>query len=409
MNSFRPTWVSILTGLILLCSCSEGGLDTPSSGARPEPLPNLFSQWLGVSQEAVDAKLATAWRHFFEGDSETERVYYEVPEDMAYIWDVGSNDVRSEGMSYGMMIAVQMDQQEAFNRLWKWAVTHMRHESGPLEGYFAWHCDLEGNRLSEGPAPDGEEWFAMALYFASGRWGDGEGIFNYRKEADAILYAMPRRDPHDHYIPMFDREEAMIRFVPNRDWTRVTDPSYHLPAFYELWARWAATDRELWQRAAEVSRAYFKEVAHPQTGLMPDYATFEGEAYVWNGHEDFRFDAHRTLQNVALDWAWWRDDPWAQEWCNRVLGFFETFEDYVPNQMALDGTPLSDSGSTSLESMAAVAAFAADRELAEPWVRNLWEMEPPTGQWRYYNGMLYFLALLQVSGEFKAYAPEGLE
>lgn len=36
-------------------------------------------------------------------------------------------------------------------------------------------------------APDGEEFFAMALFFASKRWGDGEGIFNYSKEARAIL------------------------------------------------------------------------------------------------------------------------------------------------------------------------------------------------------------------------------
>lgn len=31
---------------------------------------------------------------------------------------------------------------------------------------------------------------------------------------------------------------------------------------------------------------------------------------------------------------------------------------------------------------------------------------PPSGQYRYYDGMLYFMALLHVSGEFQAYAPQ---
>jgi len=38
---------------------------------------------------------------------------------------VKHNDVRSEGMSYGMIIAVLLDKQEEFDRLWKWAVQHM--------------------------------------------------------------------------------------------------------------------------------------------------------------------------------------------------------------------------------------------------------------------------------------------
>ncbi len=44
-----------------------------------------------------------------------------------YILDVGDNDVRTEGMSYGMMVAVQRDNRTAFDALWKWATTHMRH------------------------------------------------------------------------------------------------------------------------------------------------------------------------------------------------------------------------------------------------------------------------------------------
>jgi len=45
----------------------------------------------------------------------------------------------------------------------------------------------DGTPNDETPAPDGEEYYTMALYFASGRWGNGAGIYNYRAEADRLL------------------------------------------------------------------------------------------------------------------------------------------------------------------------------------------------------------------------------
>lgn len=36
--------------------------------------------------------------------SDEERIYHPVGEDMAYIVDTGNIDVRTEGMSYGMMM-----------------------------------------------------------------------------------------------------------------------------------------------------------------------------------------------------------------------------------------------------------------------------------------------------------------
>lgn len=113
--------------------------------------------------------------------------YHEAGGDMAYLEDTGNHDVRTEGMSYGMMVCVQMDKKAEFDRLWKWVRTYMYIPAGPCRNYFAWSCSTDGTHNAEGPAPDGEEYFAMALFFASARWGDGEGIFAYSKEAKAIL------------------------------------------------------------------------------------------------------------------------------------------------------------------------------------------------------------------------------
>ena len=119
--------------------------------------------------------------------SEEERFYHEAGADMGYMEDTGNHDVRTEGMSYGMMVCVQMNRKQEFDRLWKWVRTYMYIEDGPGKNYFVWSCAVDGTRNADGPAPDGEEYCAMALFFASKRWGDGEGIFNYSSEARAIL------------------------------------------------------------------------------------------------------------------------------------------------------------------------------------------------------------------------------
>jgi len=376
------------------------------------PLPrDLFGLYLHESPAAVDARIAAVWAQFTTGDPANQRLYFEVADDLACVVDVGSNDVRSEGMSYGMMIAVQLDDQVRFNRLWKWAKTYMAHPAGPRGGYFAWQCRRDGSIIDPGSASDGEEWFTMALFFASHRWGDGAGIFDYGAEAQALLRAMRNNDRGGDITAIFRPDQKQVVFAPTSDGSLLTDPSYHLPAFTELWARWDADPegRGFWREVTTTSREFFRKTAHPVTGLMPEYAHFDGSPFTnlryGAGKGDFRFDAWRTLANVALDHSWWAADPWQVEQSNRVLGFLTTFGESCPNQFTLEGRPLSEGSSVGLTAMAAVAGLAADGEPARVFVERLWQAPIPEGRWRYYDGMLYLLGLLQASGRFHIFNP----
>lgn len=375
-----------------------------------QPASNLFQTLLGKSETELDAKVDAAWQSLFNGNDDSERVYYPVGSDMAYIADVGSNDVRSEGMSYGLMIAVQLDKRAEFDRLWKWCKTYMYHASGPRRGYFAWQCKFDGTQIDPGSASDGEEWFAMALLFASHRWGDGDGIFNYGGEAQLLLREMIHKRSTNGVTAIFDRKEHQVVFAPSAAASKFTDPSYHLPAFYELWAEWAAEprDRVFWKKTALVSREFLRRTANPQTGLMPEYANFDGSPHngMGEGKQDFRFDAWRTLANVGLDHAWFPTDGWATEQSNRVLRFLASQGPVIPNQFTLEGKPLSKDSSVGLSAMAAVAGLAADPDVARPFVQHLWDAPIPTGHWRYYNGVLYFLGLMETGGRFKIYPPQ---
>ena len=95
-------------------------------------------------------------------------------------------------MSYGMMIAVQMNKKREFDAIWNWTNTHMlvTDPANPSNGYFAWSMNVDGTPRSDSPAPDSKEYLAMSLYFAANRWGSGRGIYDYKAQADRILSLM---------------------------------------------------------------------------------------------------------------------------------------------------------------------------------------------------------------------------
>ncbi len=389
--------------------------DIPEPPAAPVPVGgvaynnsyrNLFME-LGHTEEEIDAKVEEAWQKFFYG-TEEERIYYPVEPDMAYIYTADTDDVRSEGMSYGMMICVQMDKQEEFDRLWKWATTYMRHDSGEFKDYFAWKCSASGNKMENTPAPDGEEYFATALLFASARWGDGEGIYDYGGEAQKLLDAMRYHDNGSVTVnSIFNAQYKMPVFCPIGSAMNHTDPSYHLPAFYEVWALYDEEHSDFWIEAAEASRQHFKDTTNQTTGLGPDYANYDGSATGGN-HADFRFDAWRIAANIACDYSWWGKDTWATTHADRIQGFFagQGVEDYG-NQWSLDGKMLDKDHSPGLVAMNATAGLAASNKQAWAFLENFWNIAPTTGKYRYYDGCLYMMGLLHCSGKFRAYLPNG--
>jgi oligosaccharide reducing-end xylanase len=371
---------------------------------------NLFIELLDKSEAEVQLKIDFAFNQLFYGNDSTQRIYYPVGSDMAYIEDINNQDVRTEGMSYGMMISVQLDKKEEFDRLWKWAKTFMQHKDGPAKDYFAWHCKTNGEILSSTSASDGEEWFVMALFFASARWGDGDGIYNYKLEAQIILNAMLTKtessDDRNVITNMFNKNEKQVVFVPDGSADYFTDPSYHLPHFYELWSRWADKENQFWSEVAITSRDYFKKAVNPKTGLAPDYTKFDGAPYdPWGGgHDKFQYDAWRVISNIAVDYLWFAKDNWEVTECNKLLNFFyskgiNTYGDLY----TLDGQQFSDEHSKGLIAMNAVACLTSTNENRKDFVEQLWNVEIPTGQYRYYGGMLYMLGLLQVSGNFRIY------
>ncbi|HSY73655.1 MAG TPA: glycosyl hydrolase family 8, partial [Alloacidobacterium sp.] len=385
---------------------------------------NLFAE-SGHSEKEIDAKIQAAFQQLFHGDAATQTVFYPAGKNangpLAYLTDFANHDVRTEGMSYGMMIAVQLDKKVEFDALWNWAKTYMyiSDPNHPSYGYFSWSNKTDGTPNEETAAPDGEEYFVMALYFADARWGSGAGIYNYKQQADELLTTMRHRAVKSgptRFGPRtvgneVNEEAKMIRFVPGVERGNFTDPSYHLPAFYELWARWGPVeDRQFWAEAAAASRSFFPKTANAATGLAPAYANFDGTPHATRFPQSaiFGFDSWRTASNWSVDWSWWQKSPEEQELSDRIQAFFaaQGISDYG-DVYTLDGKEIEARHSTGLVATNAVASLAAtDTKRSRQFVEALWNAPIPSGQQRYYDGMLYIMSLMHAGGRFRIWAPK---
>lgn len=367
---------------------------------------NLFAEY-GYSHEDIQAKLEHTWNEIFHGDDDT-RIYHESGEDSAYMLDTGNLDVRTEGMSYGMMMAVQMNKQEIFDRLWQWSVRHMYMDSGKNAGYFAWSCQPDGTKNAYGPAPDGEEFYAMALLFASHRWGDREAPFNYKEQARQLLSTCIHKGEQGDGYPMWNPDNKLIKFIPDCEFS---DPSYHLPHFYELFALWAnEEDHAFWKEAAEASRQYLHISCHPVTGLAPEYAHYDGTPNNDRGFGHFFSDSYRVAANIGIDYEWFAADPWQVGAATRIQTFFADKDPADYRRYTIAGEPFEEKslhpvGLLATNAMASLASSERHKELAQDTVNLLWKTPLRTGSRRYYDNCLYLFSMLALSGNYKIWFP----
>ncbi len=484
-NSFPTIALSAVAALALSLApgvTSAANAPEDGSGAYVTGVyRNLFVE-AGHSPAEVKARVDAAFQQLFHGEpgdapsrTNGQAVYYEVAGDsngpMAYITDIKHNDVRTEGMSYGMIICAELDKKKEFDALWNWSRHYLYHTDPTDPGYrfYAWQARTNGDRMSQGIAPDGEQYYTMALFFAANRWPGGTGIYDYKAQALQLLHDLRHREwiigmqpPINRggrgggggggfggglaaagtnagatnrgrgfgggrggpigSGPLFDEATRIVLFSPESRNTNAmtggyTDPSYHLPGFYELWARWGAPeDRDFWMGAAQASREYLSKVANPVTGLTPHDSAFDGSIRGgggFGGAPHYDYDACRTAGNWSVDWSWWGKDPRERDLSDKLQAFFESKGmDTYGCQYTLDGQPYPANRPDTRHAQGVVgvnaeASLAAkDPARSKEFVEALWNTPTPDGLERYYEGLLYMMAMLHCSGEFQIIQPK---
>jgi oligosaccharide reducing-end xylanase len=359
-----------------------------------------------------------------------------------------------------MMVAVQMGEKDIFDRLWRWTRKYMQHQKGIREGYFAWSCKTDGTRNSDGAASDGELYFITSLIFASNRWGNDTGI-NYKAEAKRILdciqpkeytpepprqgfggfggFGQQQQGPQKMYL--IDPETRLITFTPDGWGQRFTDPSYHIPAFYEVWAKWGDDGRsEFWMDCAKKSREFLHKCIDEKTGLNGDQCQYDGSemeaprfpgmpqnpqgAPRRNGNNNFRYDSWRVPMNITLDYEWSaKDAAWQHQYGEKIQNFFysqgvNTFLDQYRKDGSLpEGNEILGAGgfrklrhSIGLVSTVAAASILCKHEKSKEFVDALWNAkhEPFEDGYfdAYYDGLLRLFAFMHLSGNYRIVEPK---
>ena len=103
---------------------SEGSINTGI-------YPNYLSE-IGISDGQAAELVEQAFQTIFF-DPEENFCHHTDPDAWCMV-DTGNVDARTEGMSYGMMMCVQMDRKDIFDRLWMFCDRYMRMNEGPNAG-----------------------------------------------------------------------------------------------------------------------------------------------------------------------------------------------------------------------------------------------------------------------------------
>jgi oligosaccharide reducing-end xylanase len=358
-----------------------------------------FKTFLGKTDKDIQDKLDELWNHYFGGQND-KTVYYE-DNDGGYIVDINNNDIRSEGMSYGMMISVQTNHREQFDKLWKWAKKHMwSNPSSGGSGYFAWQANRDGSVRDWGNAPDGEIYFMMSLLFAAHRWND-EG---YMRDAQSILKACWKGNGQS----LYSEQSFIATFQPSDGNNTWGDASYSLPAFVDLFSRWSTTNTDKWKKATKATRDHIYNSANPKSGLCSDYSNFDGTPHhaFSDNSTKYAFDAIRCPMNYGMDSYLFGVDMERQTKIAKVITDFFERDGYRHGHFNWDGTSGYGDFTIGQAGANAVATYAlleeeSYKDLVKKVLQKAWDSKPIVGSQRYYDGLVHYLAMLHLTGNFK--------
>ena len=204
------------------------------------------------------------------------------------------NDTVSEGISYGMLFAVYMNDKATFDAIWKYEQKHLN-----THGLMNWHISSGGTTAGANSATDADEDMAFALVMADKQWG------GYATTATTMLTTVAMYD--------FGTDGT----IKGGDFYVAVNPSYIAPAFYRVFAAYVtdATQRTRWMTILDKSYEILGMVQNTTSGLVPDWSA--GPAT----NTSYGYDATRTPFRIALDYCW-SGDARAKTFSMRIGTFF---------------------------------------------------------------------------------------
>jgi endo-1,4-beta-D-glucanase Y len=263
-----------------------------------------------------------------------------------------ANSTVSEGIGYGMIIAVYMNDQSLFDDLWNYEQQHLDSMTGLMNWYInAAGTDIGHNPDGNGPATDADEDMAWALVMADRQWG-GKGSLA-KAYLDTAKDVIQRIWDHEIYA------SKLIMPGPwGGGWDKV-NPSYFAPAYYRVFAKVSGDTR--W--STDVIKTVYDTITNSlntangnaSNGLVPAWCTSDGvpngNALATGNPTNYQYDACRTPFRIGIDYCLF-GEMLAHDYAAKTSTFFSG----IGAQHIVDGYDL-DGGAKAQHSTGQSAAF----------------------------------------------------
>jgi len=239
-------------------------------------------------------------------------------------------DAVSEGVSYGMFLALYCNDQAYFNKIWNAGEKAMWVGGDSWNGgnYYDWRVDKSGgSRIGTGPASDAEQDIALLLIFAdrlvkTGIWK------TYKSDKGADYETRARSILNTVRTSMIEQGKYLLPGHWGGD-PDTKNPGYFAPAFYRVFAEYDSANKSAWTALVDGSYELIAKSPGYAKGLIPDWCKTDGgttggagyNAY-FDGDALYR-DAIRVYWRLATDYLWYKE-PRAKAFLDKAMAFIES-------------------------------------------------------------------------------------
>jgi endo-1,4-beta-D-glucanase Y len=359
------------TGGSVVATTCNAGPPSPAAGGANFPFPqHRASSSCIYPPTCSDTDMAMGWAAYktalivADGTDGSMRVTR--PSD--------GNDTVSEGISYGMLFSVYMNDKATFDALWKYEQKHLNSH-----GLMHWRINASGTTTGNNSATDADEDIAFALVMADKQWG------GYTTTATNMLSTVAAND--------FGTDGT----IKGGDFYVAVNPSYIAPAFYRVFAAYVTdtTQRARWMTILDKNYEILAMVQNTTNGLVPDWSA--GPAT----NTSYGYDATRTPYRVALD-ACWSNDPRAKAFSQKIGGFFAGIgaANIVDGYSVTSGMPTSTNKNSTFIGPAGAAGMASNQPqlVAEAYTRVAADARAANES--YYNRSWALFTVMLMTGNF---------
>jgi len=334
-----------------------------------------FSSWTDVQQ------LFNLWKN----------AHYEVSGSMARVKFDDPAYTVSEGIAYGMLIFVYMDNAENntrgdFDKLWAYYQNFAN-----ANGLMHWKIQGFSSVVETGAATDSDLDAALALLLAWKQWQDD----SYLSAALQLIAAIKAHEM-----------DANGLILPGDAWDYVTNPSYFSWAALQCFAAVDAANATFWNAAVSVNYQHALSARHGSTGLVPNWTNLDGTpgdpGTGYDNPESFGFDAVRMPWRAAWAWLWYGHAEGADlagKISSWIAGATAGDPLAIRSPYSLNGTPLDTyTAGPAFTGAFGAAAMTTDQQA---WLDAVYsQLKSQTSQFdqTYYHSSLQVLYALLITG-----------